>query len=301
MQNSSKKNISKSMVLNNSTVVIKKITQKNTFSNIILSSANIGKIINNTLDSKINISCPSAYIANTNLSYDDITDTSYFHNNSEKLVIKCSDNSDIMVFENEKININSNININGNVNMIDNYLSGDIMANNANLLGDVISTNAHITNNFKIDGITSMKNLNICGDLNIDGNIFSSVINTDILNIKNNLKTDILETSLIGSPNDLSISAGINCSVNIPNIRYNIIFNDNIIDPILLKLNKIFIVKNNIILQADESCNGIEIIIYNDHHTKVIIRDIFSLIDTISGHSGIKLVFIFCINRWIKL
>ena len=303
--NNSTKNMSKSLTLANPTTIKNNTTQKNTFGSISASTASIGKVTTNLLHVKKNISSPVASIANINLCYDPVTNTSYVHNNSNGLIIKINNKpNSITVVENGDVVVGSNLNIVGNVNMIDGNFTGDIMANNADLLGDVTTTNMHVTNNFTIDGITTTNDVRVCNNAIID-KFLTCVqgINTNMLAVTNCIKAKIIDTDLVGSTNDLTISAGFDRSVNIPNVRYGVdLCSPNVINPIAIKSTKIFIVSQNIILQGDPSCDGIEIIIYNKNACgNIIIRDATCIIDTLPGKCAAKLVFICFVNAWIKL
>jgi hypothetical protein len=278
---------------------------QNIFSNVNTPITNPGEISTNILHVKKNIISPTASIAHMNFYYDPATDTGCLCNTSKNFIIKINDNpQSITLLQNGDVVVGSNLNVVENITTTDGNFTGDIMANNANLLGDIVSTNSYITNNFTVDGITTTKNVNMHGDLNINGFLsYVQGIKTDNLVVNKSFKTGSIETTSVGSPTDLNIVAGTNQSVNIPNIRHNVaLTNTNVITPIAIKSTKIFIVSQNIILEADETCNGIEIIIYNNNVSgNIIVRDLLSIIARVPNKCSVKMVYIFLINQWIKI
>jgi len=280
-----------------------KIKQKNTFDSIIASAANIGAILSNTIDSTF-INTQKASIANMYLDYDHVSDTTVIENLSKNLVLRTNTIPFALVSNNGDTTIANNLDIIGKTKMTDCNVNGNIEANNINLLGDLISTNLHATNNLSTEGSIISKHAHILGNTKIGGHLISDGgISTNNLEVTETFKTNIIETPCISSQNNLNLVPAINRSVNIPNIRYNTnIANPQIIGPIEIKSSKIFIVNRNIILESDESCDGIEIIIYNKNMAgSIIIRNITNIIIKLDAQCGVKLIYLFLVNRWAKI
>ncbi|XWV26494.1 putative orfan [Tupanvirus soda lake] len=279
-------------------------TQKNTFSNIYSQNANFEYTTTNTLYAKNKIISNQGNIADLNIYHNKNDNKTYLHTTSNNFAIKLKNNpNSINIFENGDVTIDTNLNIKGNVNMFEGNFTGDVMANNINLLGDSISTNSHITNNLDVNNTITTTDAQVLNDLNIGGFITSvRGINAETVTT-NSFGSNKIETPLIVSPSDLIIAAGINRSINMPNIRYNVLPDiPAIIDPIAIKSTKVFLATKNTILSADETCDGIEIVIYNRNTAgEIIIRDNISIIDKICGQNASKFVYIFYINKWIKL
>ncbi|XWV25234.1 putative ORFan [Tupanvirus deep ocean] len=279
-------------------------SKKNTFNNVYARNASFENTTTNTLYAKNKIISDQANIANLNIHHDEKSKKTYLHATSNNLAIKIQNNPDsINILENGDVMINTNLGIKGNISMLDGNFTGDVMANNMNLLGDSISTNSHITNNLNVDNTMTSTYAQVLNDLIIGGFITSvKGINTEILTT-NNFGAGKIETPLIVSPNDLIITTAINHSIVVPNIKYNVLPDISaIIDPIAIKSSKIFLATKNTILNADETCDGIEIIIYNRNTTgEIIIRDNVSIIDKVCGQNASKLVYVFYVNKWIKI
>lgn len=285
----------------------KNTTQKNTFENIIASTANIGNMISNNITSQ-NIFTERGKMANILFHHDVNTNMSYIQNLSNNLIIKINEMPEsIHIVENGDI-IVRNLKVVGNINMMDGTFNGDVNANNINLLGDLIATDAYLTNELKVGGQffcgdARMYNIQADGNINATEGIITNNLITNNLSVNNDFITNAIETNLVTSPNDLNIMTGIGKTINIPNIRYNVDNNDIMsIDPPAIKSIKIFIVSRNMLLSADETCNGIEIILYNKNSSgAVIIRDQTCIIDNLKARCAIKLVYLFPVNKWIKL
>lgn len=170
--------------------------------------------------------------------------------------------------------------------------AGDVEANNLSLLGDLTTTNANITQKLSSQKIKSDK---INTKLLKAGNITSPCIHTA------KLLSDCVETPQISSIIDLQLCAAPSFAVDIPNIRYRINqSNNHVISPCDLKSSKIFVVTTSVILQADCSCDGLEIIIYNNSGVDITIKDP-KAITAISAKSARKLVYIAIAKKWLCL
>ena len=157
---------------------------------------------------------------------------------------------------------------NPNIDAIDGYFDGNVRVE-----GCLTAGLGYISNNLQIGGTLNVPN------------IIASNINTENLD----------------SPSDLTISVPIDCTLNIPNIRYRIIIlNASVINPVAIKGAKIFIVSTNILLVADHECDGIEITIYNRNPTgEIVIRDQTSIITKLHGLQAAKFIYLLIIQKWI--
>ena len=93
-----------------------------------------------------------------------------------------------------------------------------------------------------------------------------------------------------------------NGTLIVPNIRYaSTILNDSIIDSVAIKTFKIFIVivTGTVLLNADPSCDGIEIVIYNNSESSIV-RDSESIITRLCRGQSAKLIYLVLINKWIN-
>ena len=101
-------------------------------------------------------------------------------------------------------------------------------------------------------------------------------------NIEGSMSAESITSASITSNNDLNIAAAINKSVIATNIKYKINDDDQgLIDANAIKSFKIFITTKDTRIEADESSDGFEIIIFNNNPTtSVIIRDLTRIIET---------------------
>ena len=97
----------------------------------------------------------------------------------------------------------------------------------------------------------------------------------------------------------------IQSNINLPftnrvQIPYNIcIYDPQIIDSNAIKSIKFFIVNKTTILNPDETCNGYEIIIYNNSFSDIIIRSYTSVIHTLGKAQTIHMIYSSDIIAWI--
>lgn len=174
---------------------------------------------------------------------------------------------------------------------------GDIMANNIELIGDIITSKIHATDTITTDGNIISTNLKSHGIIEAKNlSVIDKIISDNII-------CNQINTGHIFSNSNLYLETGSNNIVSIPNVRYQTKLIDvPIITPEDIKKSKIFIVTKNIILYADEFCDGIEIIVYNDNPAfDIAIRNVTTIIDTIPIKCATKLVYIHAINKWIKM
>lgn len=99
----------------------------------------------------------------------------------------------------------------------------------------------------------------------------------------------------------LRINKSPNLSISIPNIANRVIeFHSDIIYPHDIRNNKVFIINNSqeITIKADESCDGIEIILYNNSIGPINITYINGT-NTVAIDENLKMIFIDILNKWI--
>lgn len=167
-----------------------------------------------------------------------------------------------------------NLKVEGSITAVDGNYIGDVSADNISLLGNIVTTDANITRNLS-----------------------SSNINTNNLTVNNLTKSPNIITDTIITNN---MSAPIDTAINISNVRYTTNINQTgIISPAEIKLSKIFIVNTTTIINGDLSCDGIEIIIYNNANYNVVIRDNCTIIKELKMQRGMKMVYIGLIGKWI--
>lgn len=293
----------KTLMFKNSSRENKKITHDNNLENIIASTATIGSITSDNVNVTKNISANSGSMGNNIFYHDKNTDTGYIQNLSKKLVVKGKKSTDepIKISENGDIMV-KNLDVTNNMVMMEGTCNGDFEAHNINLIGDLVATDIYLTHKLKVDGNIHGKNAKFHNILT-NNLIATNGIIVDKIITKKRIISNVLESHTLTSPGDINIIAGFGNTVNVPNISYGINA-DNLLtlDPIVIKSNKIFIVSNNISLLGDNTCDGIEIIVYNQNIVRpIIVRDPVSIIDKLPSQCAIKLVYIFLLNRWVKL
>lgn len=245
-----------------------------------------------------------AKLFNTYFFYDKITNTSYIQNHDSNLVIRINGLPDSITIDQEgNVTINNQLDVIGNINADDINLTGNISSIDGNFLGDIISTNSRITNNLIVDREIVAKNTHITKDLLVDRQLISANIRSDAIVVDTILQSKVVETELLANSCNLNLRSGINHSINIPNSRSAVnICNDALITPQLMKAFKVFVVTVNTILNADETCDGIEIIICNRNSAGVIIvRDSTSILCELSALCSKSMIYISVINKWFLL
>ncbi|AYV85306.1 MAG: putative ORFan [Satyrvirus sp.] len=236
----------------------------------------------------------SASISNINFNYDKNTDTTYVQKLSNNLVVRNDSDKELVEINGNSVSVFGNLNI-----------SDDIDANNINLLGDLVATNIICTTDLKVNKNFSSANGYLSNNLKIGGILNSnhaSISNMQSENIQSeNVSTDILQTLDIISPSNLNLMVPFNHTITVPNIKYGVtVMESPLIDPVAIKLFKVFVVSTNVLVNADSTCDGIEIIIYNRNPTcDVIIRDHKCIITKLCGSNSTKMVYADAIGRWI--
>jgi len=268
-----------------------------------LSAASVGNLTTNQLNVDQNLEAPMANLGGLQIFYDPTNKTTFIQNLSNNLVIKQGELPDtIKITEDGRMTIATNTRVLGNISGIEGIFSADVTADNAILLGNLVATNAILTQNLNLDGLITAGAGQIIAELNVGGPITSAGgIKTSHLNVDTVAKSVSVETQEVISPLDLTLSAGINRIVAAPNIRFNTELTGlSLITAEIMKLNKSFIARSNVILQADITCNGIEINIYNSLPTaSIIVRDVTGIIVTLCARTACHLLYIQ--DQWVKL
>ena len=270
----------------------------NTFENITSGTANIGDL------NAIKLNSQQALISNILHFYDKSTDTTYIQNMSTNIVLKTKGEINSMrLTDSGNIIAENDLDVVGNISAINANLQGDISAVNINLLGELISTNAYITNQLIIDKNLVTSNAKITMDLEVDGFInVGCGVRSDFIEASALVKSSTVETPDIISQCDINITPALGHIVNIANVRHNInTCGEPVICPALMKTAKIFIVTNNVMIQTDPTCDGIEIIIYNNKAAQIVIRCPTKIIYHLDANCSKAMVFSCAIDKWILL
>lgn len=228
----------------------------------------------------------------------------FAHNISNLLTFKADNCKDSIVISQEGNVFIRNLKTDRDFYAENIICSGNIEANNIDLLEDITVDNIHVNSdiivgdNMTVKEVQVEKNMEVNGTLNVKKRII-----TRNIHVKNDLIANSLETEIITSNADLNIIPGINCSVNIPNVRYQIdIYTSPVIDPGAIKSAKIFIINQNTMIETDETCDGYEIIIYNHHKTQtVIVRNFNEIISRLSPSLTARLIYFYLDDKWITV
>ena len=214
-------------------------------------------------------------------------DDAYYIDSNKAVIIRVNDHNMIKVMPNGVVSIEKDLIVAKDIHAIDGQFCGCIHADNLCLLNNLVATNGSFLEHVLVDGS----------------------ITTDCL-----VAHKMVETDLVQSKNcDLNLCSPPNTAVKIGNIQYNVctsttvlanpdgIHSDSrrVLNPCEIKATKIFITNNDISLCADESCNGIEIVIHNNNPTQSINVMGSIIIATIQPNMSIRLVYVHCLNKWI--
>lgn len=247
------------------------------------------------------LNCEESQLSNISYFYDKDTNITYIQNLSDNIVVKTKGEIiSLRILNSGDILVENNLHVSGNIEASNVNLAGDMSAVNANLLGDLTSTNGYITNQLIIDrnlmALTAkIGDLQVDGCLNVCGQIQSSFIEAGDM-----VKSIAIDTPNIISQLGITMMPSPDHTVNIPNVRYNtMVLTDGTIGPTIMKAAKIFIVTSNVMLQADETCDGIEIIIFNNRAAQIIVRDSTTIICKLEANCSKSMVFSCAINKWI--
>lgn len=149
-----------------------------------------------------------------------------------------------------------------------------------------------------------------------DTAIFPHIADGESNNFKyDNINVNTIHVNKIKNKDDILIKAKKNHVVKIPNIKnrtikfYKCEKNDIKLDPIDIKSYKIFIVETNVLLCNDKSIDGIEIFIYNDSSSEIMISFIKDckkeledkiFINNIPPNEGNSYMYLHYLKKWIK-
>jgi cytoskeletal protein CcmA (bactofilin family) len=279
------------------------IKQSNVPTEINVPTAHIDILTSSRIHLSDNIYSPEASVSSIDIYYDPSTQVTYLHNTSKNLSIKMDSSGDALkIFENGDVQFSQNLEVAGTVQMSNCRVDGSLEADKIDVLGDVTATRITAETELVTSGSLVAENARITGDALVDGAILTRGIVAENIEASLVLKTPLLQTVLINSPVDINIAAGPGSAVNIPNVRNNVSMSDlGTITPEMMKTAKVFVVNKNILLQADPSCNGIEIVIYNQNTATIIVRDITRVLAEIECQHAAKFIFIGPVNRWAKI
>lgn len=204
------------------------------------------------------------------IKYDD---DSYYIDSSKTIIIRVNDHNMIKVMPNGVVSVEKDLIVAKDIHAIDGQFCGCIHADNLCLLNNLVATNGSFLEHLLVDGNITTEHL-----------ITHKMVETDLVQSKNG---------------DLNLCSPPNTTVKIGNIQHNVCTTTTVINPCEIKAAKIFITQNDISLCADESCNGIEIVLYNDNPTQSINVMSSIIIATIQPNMSIRLIYIHCLNKWI--
>jgi hypothetical protein len=229
----------------------------------------------------------------TSIHYDNDTNIYYFE--SPHTIIH--DDNDILL----ELSNDQGLMINGGVHAHNAHFIGDVNATNSILLGDLFTTNATVTSDLSVarklvsQSATILDDMQVNNFLTVGNGIYAKNIKAE-----DGLKSDIIETMRISSVSDLELSTGVNRTILMPNFKNSICENVNLIEPTMIKSSKIFLISENVMINADISCDGMEIIIINKNIYKdTVIRDHRMIIVTLISQTSCRIIFIAGLGKWL--
>lgn len=214
---------------------------------------------------------------------------------SESMIIETNKKERIKITD--QIAVLSDIRIDGDMTSNNGYFSNDLTATNLSLMNELTTTDAIVTNNLMVDGMITASDQNIKHDLKVDHLIESENI------VCNNIQANEINTNIIQTPADLSLNSGFNHTINIPNVRYRTTtVKSAIIDSEMTKSNKIFLTRTNTLIENNESCDGLEIVVVNINPSgKIVLRTNVNIICEIPGGCAVKIIYVSFLGSWIKM
>lgn len=223
--------------------------------------------------------------------YQDSTDT-HIINNKNRLLIY-SDNNESQIIQTDTLDVQNLIANNmetTDMNVVQNLNCTSVLATcnieSVNIGSKNINTDSIFTNNANI----------------INSNMVTGIIKQNLTICENLMVAGVVETSVINSLNDLTLSTAPGAVIRATNISYAV--NSavtGVLDPPILKSFKIFVCTSNVILNADTTCDGLEIIIYN-HNAKAEISISFPrFLTKIPAKCAKKFIYICVANQWIVI
>lgn len=219
-----------------------------------------------------------------------------FKNDGIPIICKCcqskTQNVDHYHFINQKEMIEKEEIMDNLVNL---HVQEDIHASNLNLINDLSAVNINLLGNLIATNGEFTQNLRVKYDLDAEN------ISSNTCRINNLLQTRRVQTPMIQSETDMTFMVNEMHRINMPNLGYGVREQcSGIIEPIDIRTTKIFIIDRNTILGADQSCNGIEITLYNSSSSEVIVRDYSVIVHHLNSQCSVSLVYLFTVNKWIQ-
>lgn len=231
----------------------------------------------------------SASVGKLDLFTNKLKNETILTNNSNNFIFKNVD-TETVSFTKKGVDIKENLNVKSNISTSTLNVETDIISKNIISKENLVSSFAEILKNLNVKGILNVEDsLNVENDINVN-NIFL-----------NYLQANTIDTNQIISESDIHILPAENGTINVPNIKFEINYSDcALIDSFSIKNSKFFILRRNVILTADETCNGIEIILYNDNPCKeIVVRDACGIINFIPGKVAVQIIYLADLKKWI--
>jgi hypothetical protein len=139
------------------------------------------------------------------------------------------------------------------------------------------------------------------GGIDISDNTISSTSGL-IISSTTTFSSQVIASTITSQTGNLSLVPSTNSTISIPNFTSAVNNVATMVTPILLKTFRIYTTINNMVLSADPTCDGIEIIIYNRNLVLPInVNDAMTLnlITTIPAQTAQSMVFINFIPKWV--
>ena len=249
------------------------------------------------------ITAPTANLANINLTYDPESDTSSVTAFTTGLTLGLETIPQALsIHERGSIEIARDLLVRGDVNAGTGNFIGDIVATNANLLGDVVATTVYATDRLKSDGFADLFDTRVRGTLDIQGIMTVDTARCLTLTSDTAIASPLVQSQRIESPTDLDLVASLHHTVSIPNCRYNVDTSGaTLITPDSIKLARVFVLNRSVILQADPSCNGIEIILFNRSNIPISIRDNRVVVFEIEPGCACRVLYLDIVGCWVRV
>lgn len=218
------------------------------------------------------------------------TKIGYLQNSSYQLRIP-SDKLDVILNNipvlnadnNQETEIYGNLTIGGNLKIPSCNVKEDIHTRDLVVENDIVGFNAYFANN-----------------MNVARNISAPSANINLLTVGENIQVPAVETDNIYSNSDLNFNIPIDCVARFGNLQYSVHQEGlTLLTPRDIKSHRIFVVKTGLVINADASCDGIEITIYNDNVGPIIIRDERSIIKKLKPKKCVRITYLYEINQWI--
>lgn len=210
------------------------------------------------------------------------------HLTAPNLIIGSNKYPTISFRDNQNIELNGDLIIDGRVGATDMDLMGDLTASRIDLIDSIVTPVICVTESLNSDGLTNLSDTYVQGVVEIDGILGA-----------NDIHCNTIQTSNIHSIGNLELSADIFSTIRIPNCQYRVDMSySTIITLEAIKHNKIFVLNRSTLIESDPSCDGIEVILFNNSNIPITIKENRKILTEIDSHKSQKLLYLACINGW---